>query len=176
MNGKIVGIGIGLLSVVFGIGLWYFTVVAHYEPIDVSQDGLEIEATLFDESRDALLVTELEGIDGNTSPLKFRACFTTAASIATLTETYRDYPGAEPLVAPGWFDCFDAKTIDQDIKSGAAFAFMGHENFTYGIDRVLAIYPDGRGYTWNQTNRCGDAVFNGDPAPEGCPPAPEGTQ
>jgi hypothetical protein len=43
----------------------------------------------------------------------------------------------------------------------------------YGIDRVLAIYPDGRAFAWHQINACGKFVFDGDPPPEGCPPVPE---
>ncbi len=50
---------------------------------------------------------------------------------------------------------------------------MGVENVQYGIDRVVAILPDGRGFVWHQINRCGEVVFRGDAAPEGCPPPPE---
>ncbi|MGR3625750.1 MAG: DUF6446 family protein, partial [Limimaricola sp.] len=28
---------------------------------------------------------------------------------------------------------------------------------------------------WNQINVCGEVVFDGDPAPAGCPTPPEGT-
>ena len=41
------------------------------------------------------------------------------------------------------------------------------------IDRIVAVFPDGRGYAWHQINACGEVVFDGDPAPEGCPPVPE---
>ena len=53
-------------------------------------------------------------------------------------------------------------------------AFLGEENITYGIDRVIAVMPDGRGFGWNQINACGEVVFDGDAAPEGCPTPPEG--
>jgi len=42
------------------------------------------------------------------------------------------------------------------------------------VDRVLAIYPDGRGYAWHQINRCGKIVFDGQPAPADCPSPPQG--
>ena len=50
---------------------------------------------------------------------------------------------------------------------------MGVENIQYGIDRVVAVYPDGRGYAWHQINACGEVVFNREPVPEGCPEPPE---
>jgi hypothetical protein len=78
-----------------------------------------------------------------------------------------------PLVAPGWFDCFDAAAIGADLAAGRAAAVLGEANVTYGIDRVLALYPDGRGYAWHQINACGEVVFDGDPPPPGCPPVPE---
>ena len=53
---------------------------------------------------------------------------------------------------------------------------MGVENISYGIDQVVAVFPDGRGYVWHQINPCGSVVFNGDPAPAGCPPVPENLQ
>jgi hypothetical protein len=89
-----------------------------------------------------------------------------------MTETFAPYETPTPLTAPSWFDCFDAKTLEADIESGAAMAFMGTENIAYGIDRVLAVYGDGRAYAWHQINVCGSTVFDGEPAPEGCPPAP----
>ena len=48
------------------------------------------------------------------------------------------------------------------------------KRISYGIDRIVAIYPDGRGYAWHQINACGEVVFDGQPAPENCPPKPEG--
>jgi hypothetical protein len=116
---------------------------------------------------------EFRGIDADSSPIRFRACFT-----AELPEglTPAPYAGAEPLNAPGWFDCFDAAAIGADLASGAATAYLGEENVLYGIDRVLAVYPDGRAFAWHQINRCGEEVFDGRPAPEGCPNPPRGTE
>ena len=52
-------------------------------------------------------------------------------------------------------------------------AWLGTADITYGIDRVIALDADGRGYVWHQINPCGEVVFDGKPAPEGCPPKPE---
>ena len=69
-----------------------------------------------------------------------------------LTETFVPYEEATPLTAPGWFDCFDAVQIGADIEQGNALAFLGERNIKDGVDRVVAIYPDGRGFAWHQLN------------------------
>jgi hypothetical protein len=74
------------------------------------------------------------------------------------------------LTAPGWFGCFDAEAIGEALKEGRAVAYLGEENIHYGIDRVVAVMDDGRAFAWHQINACGAVVFNGEPAPEGCPP------
>ena len=91
-----------------------------------------------------------------------------------LTETYIIRDDAEPLVAPSWFDCFDAVQLGADIENGEAIAFLGVANIQYGIDRLVAVYPDGRAFAWHQINECGEVVFDGNPTPEDCPPTPEG--
>ncbi|WP_460274626.1 DUF6446 family protein [Celeribacter sp. ULVN23_4] len=174
MNGKLIAGFIVVLAIVFGAGLYYTQVHAYYERLDASAPVAEIHATTFAGISEDLLAEKFEGIDADTSPIKFRACFMTPLSVAMMTETFQPYVRPEPLVAPHWFSCFDAKRIGADIESGRAVAFLGQENIEYGIDRVVAVYPDGRGYAWNQINRCGEAVFDGEPAPAGCPPAPEG--
>lgn len=87
---------------------------------------------------------------------------------------YTPYPDAEPLVAPDWFDCFDAGAVGAALQDGTATAWLSVPEVHYGIDRVVAILPDGRGVAWHQINRCGEVVFDGNPAPEGCAEPPEG--
>ena len=174
MNGKFVAGGIVLTAIVFGAGLYYSQIYAYYKPIDANAPAATVRLTTFDGGAADILAEDFNGIDADTSPIKFRACFTTPLSLPMMTETFKPYTDAAPLVAQKWFDCFDAARIGADIESGAAVAFLGEENAPYGIDRVVAIYPDGRGYAWNQINHCGAAVFDGDPAPADCPAAPEG--
>ena len=95
------------------------------------------------------------------------------ASAMTAQETYMAMFEADPLVAPGWFECFDAERIAQDLGAGRARAILAEFNEPYGFDRIVASYPDGRAYQWRQINRCGKAAFDGDPLPEGCPPRDE---
>jgi len=44
------------------------------------------------------------------------------------------------------------------------------------VDRLVAVMPDGSAVSWHQINACGEVVFDGEAAPEGCPPVPERLQ
>jgi len=173
MNGKIIAIGLVLFAAIFGGALWYFQTRAYYAPIDPGSAAAAIVLTRFDGAAEPLQTDGFEGVDADTSPLRFRDCFTTPMSLATLTETAQPYERATPLVAPGWFGCFDAEAIGAALDAGTALAFLGRSNTPYGIDRVVAVADDGRGWSWPQINACGTAAFAGDPVPDGCPPPPE---
>jgi len=148
-----------------GAGMWYLQVYGYYDTLP-AQGSIALTHAGEDTPRD-VAVTAFEGIDAISSPIRFRACFT----LADMAE-FAPYDGATPLNAPGWFDCFDAGAIATALDAGAAQAVTAHANITYGIDRVAAIFPDGRAYAWHQINPCGTAHFDGDPVPPGCPPPP----
>ena len=160
-----------LIGAAAGGLMYYQQVYAYYEEVAFTPDAVVL-TSLTSGQPEPLLVEDFAAIDAISSPLRYRACFTTPISLATLTETYVIVDDAEPRVAPGWFDCFDAEQIGADIRTEAV-VFMGIENVQYGIDRVVAVYPDGRGYAWHQINACGEVVFNREPVPEGCPTPPE---
>jgi hypothetical protein len=174
MNGRIIAIFLVAAGLVAGGAMYWLQVYAYYHEVRLATDGgtVKLRATRADGTQADLQVSDFHGIDADSSPIRFRACF-----ITTATQTgFALYPNARPLVAPGWFDCFDAATIGGDLQSGRAVAVLGEENVTYGIDRVIALYPDGRAFAWHQINACGEVVFDGDPPPEGCPPVPERLQ
>ncbi len=173
MIAKVIIVGMLVFGVAAGIAMYYLQVYAYYNEVSAADVG-NVQLNLLGTGQpESILFENFKGIDSESSPIRFRACFDTPASQAMLTETYETYPAAEPLNAPGWFDCFNSKEITDALETGEAIAFMGVENIHYGIDRVVAILPDGRGFMWHQINACGAVVFQGDPAPEGCPPAPE---
>lgn len=174
MQAKYVIIGMLAVTAVGAAGLYYSAEYAYYEEVRAdSPEGTVRLTSLATGAPEAVPTDGFEGIDADSSPLRFRACFTLPTSIATLTETYKVYDDPVPLVAPNHFSCFDARKIGRALEAGEAFAFLGQANITYGVDRVIAVYPDGRAYAWNQMNICGETVFDGKPAPEGCPPMPE---
>lgn len=176
MIGRLVIIGLAVTALIAGIAMYYLQVYAFYTEVAAEDVGNVQLTSLHTGMPEEILFENFNAIDSDSSPIRFRACFETPLSQAMLTETYALYPGAEPLNAPGWFDCFDAAALGAALDSGEALAFMGVENIRYGIDRVVAILPDGRGFVWHQINRCGEVVFDGDPPPEDCPPLPEGTE
>lgn len=128
---------------------------------------------VWDNLPEVILAEAFEGIDAQTSPLKFKACFRAGNSIPMMTETYVVYETPTPLKAPVWFRCYKHKSLSEDLESGEAIAFLGEANITYGIDRVVAIYGDGRGFAWHQINECGEAAFAGTDMPADCPQKPE---
>lgn len=175
MTGKVVGVLMVMIAVVFGAFVYWSQEYAYYQPVSF-QPGAEIVLTPIESDvPEAILAENVEGIDADSSPLRFRACFHTPLTQGMLTETYRAYETAVPLNGPEWFDCFDAGAIGEALDKGEALAFLGQSNITYGIDRVVAVLPDGRAFAWNQINACGEQVFNGGAAPEGCPPVPPNT-
>ncbi len=163
-----------LIGAAAGGALYYQQVYAYYEEVAFSTDAIQLTSVSTGQA-ESIVVDNFNAIDANSSPLRYRACFETTASQAMLTETYVIVDDAEPRVAPGWFDCFDATQIGADL-SDDAIAFMGIENVEYGIDRIVAIYSDGRGFAWHQINACGEIVFDGARAPDDCPPIPERTE
>ena len=171
MSGKAIGIFLVVLGVIAGAAMYWLQVYAFYDEVRLASDGgdVVIRATRADGTVLDIDVSDFQGIDADSSPIRFRACFMTTAEPAGLAL----YPDPTPLVAPGWFDCFDAAAIGADLEAGRATAILGEANLSYGIDRVLVLYPDGRGFAWNQINACGEVVFDGDPPPPGCPPVPE---
>lgn len=164
--------GIVVIALIAGIALYYLQVHAFYDDVSDQIETVELTSIATGEP-EGILFDNITAIDSDSSPIRFRSCFETDLSLALLTETYEIYEGAEPRVAPGWLECFDAAQIGADLIEGEAIAFMGRENVTYGIDRVIAVYPDGRGFAWNQINFCGEVVFDGDPVPDNCPTPPE---
>ena len=165
MSGKVIGIFLLVVAVIGGAAMYWLQVHAFYERVD----DVALTITEGGEAR-PLAATGVQAIDATSSPIRFRACFDVDGAVAA-----DPYPDATPLNAPGWFDCFDAEAIGDALASGTAQAYLGQFNVVYGIDRVIAVLPDGRAYAWHQINVCGEEVFDGRPAPEGCPPPPGDT-
>ncbi|MFP1643226.1 DUF6446 family protein [Pontitalea aquivivens] len=153
MNGKIVGGAIVFSAVVAGAAVYYLQVYGFYEPVPASAPAAEIRLTSVVTGQPEPILTEgFEGIDADSSPLRFRGCFTTPLSLAMLSETFTVYDDATPLHGPNWFSCFDAARIGADLETGAAVAFLSEHEIRPGVDRVVAVYPDGRAFAWHQLN------------------------
>lgn len=150
MNGKYVGGFIVIVAAIAGAAIYYLQEYAYYTKA-VFQTGREIELTLIESGQpEPILAENIEGIDADSSPLRFRACFHTPMSQAMLSETYQAYQGASPLNAPSWFGCFDAAKIGEALEKGEALAFLSQANIAPEIDRVVAVFPDGTAFAWHQ--------------------------
>lgn len=159
-------------ALVAGAAIYYLQIYGFYDEVPAN-GSTDVEMTsLVSEAPEPILYDSFRAIDADSSPIRYRACFTTTLSQALLTETYMPYEGAEPRNAPGWFDCFDAADIGAEIEAGTALVFLGERNITYGIDRVVAVTADGRGYVWHEINKCGEKAYDGSPKDPTCPPVP----
>ncbi|PVA10064.1 histidine kinase [Pelagivirga sediminicola] len=172
--GKILTIILAVCAIGGGILMYYQQVYAYYYEVEPNGTSDVQMTSLSSGAPEAVEYDAFEAIDADSSPIRYRACFTTRLSLESASDAYVADQTGVPLTAPGWFECFDAKQIGAEIEEGRARAYLGTENIRYGIDRVVAIHEDGRGWVWDQINRCGEIVFDGQPAPDDCPPAPEG--
>lgn len=160
-----------LSALIAGGALYYLQVYGFYEEVTLADvtmvplstpDGPLLEG-------ESIVFHGFEAIDAESSPIRYRACFETSHSLAFLTETYRLVEDATPRNAPGWFDCFDAEAIAGELKAGTALAFLGSKNVAFGVDRIVAITEDGRGYVWHELNDCGEKAYDGTIVGEACP-------
>lgn len=176
MSGKILGIGLLLIGLFGGAALYYLQIYGFYTEIP---DGPEANVQLVSVVSDApepITYSDFKAIDAESSPIRFRACFQTDMSLPLLTETFVLSEVTTPRNAPDWFDCFDAEAIGAEIETGTALAFLGQKNVHYGVDRIVAITEDGRGYIWHELNECGEKAYDGTVVGEECPPLPTAQQ
>ena len=142
MTGRAVMIGFLAFTAVFAVALWWFQTRAFYER--TQQQTVAVAGETY-------AVSDWQGIDATSSPLKLRACFRLAPeAVAEIAGELPPYDGATPLVAPAWFDCFDAGALTRALAEGRATAWIAAAEDRPGADRVLAAYPDGRAYLWRQ--------------------------
>jgi len=154
MRGRTLMIGLLVVTAVFAVALWWFQTRAYYERSE-GAEAIEVAGL-------AIPVEGYSQIDAKTSPLKLRACFRlkdpadlarAADAAAPLTEEARAAGVTlEPLLAPGWFDCFDAETLAGLSQIDGARMLVAARNAPQGVDRVVLLLPDGRGWLWRQLN------------------------
>jgi hypothetical protein len=147
-SGRWLVVALLAITAVFGAAFWWFQTRAYYAPVDAADlSAMDETGASF-----ALAPAIFEGIDASTSPLRYRACFTLDAEGIAAAGQGAPYADPTPLTAPGWFDCFDAPAIADALASGQARAILGHREIHRGVDRVVVLFPDGRGYAWQQLN------------------------
>lgn len=168
MKGKIVGSVILISALIAGGALYYLQVYGFYRDATSALPEVRLVSQASDQPA-TIDAQRIQAIDADSSPIRFRACFETSASPAELRETHVVLARATPRNAPGWFDCFDATAIADDLASGRAVPFLGQKNVNFGVDRIVAISNDGRGYIWHELNDCGEKSYDGTIVGEECP-------
>ena len=128
---------------IFTLFLFYFQNFAFYERLE-AKNRLLIEEKMVE-------VINYNGIDASSSGLKLRECFTVTDESLDIKEL-TIYRKPTPLNAPFWFKCFNAETITKDLNINKAVAFLSKKEEFDGIDKVIALYPDGTGFQWRQLN------------------------
>ncbi|AXC48368.1 histidine kinase [Paracoccus suum] len=150
MNGKWPALALVAAGLAAGAGVWYMQVWGFYETLPQDRVAPQITATLADGTLRVLPVASAEGIDANSSPVRWRACFTLSqpAPVADMVP----FAAPTPLNGPSWFDCYDSGAVTAALASGEAKAYLGAAEVRPDVDRVLAIWPDGHGVAWHQFN------------------------
>ena len=143
MNGRPLILVFSAFILIFTLFLFYFQNFAFYERLEV-KNSLLFEEKMFD-------VTNYYGIDASSSGLKLRECFTVSDKSFDINDL-TIYQKPTPLNAPFWFECFNAEAITKDLDSNKAVAFLSKKEEFDGIDKVIALYPDGTGFQWRQLN------------------------
>lgn len=151
MNGKLVGAFILGIALAFGAAIYWLQVYAYYTAVPASAEAAQIRlVSVVSGQPEDIAISGFDGIDADSSPLRFRACFNVDNSLAMLTETYQLADTAVPLNGPGWFSCYNAAEIGKDLEKGEALAFVSDPQIAPGIRRVVAIYDDGRAFAWHE--------------------------
>ena len=153
-------------AVIAGASMYYLQVYGLYDEVKTSDVQL---VSVVDYLPESISFDNFQAIDSQSSPIRYRACFTTDLSISLLSETYVGLEKASPRNAPKWFDCFNAAAIGAELAAGTAVPFLGQKNVHFGVDRIVAITDDGRGYIWHDLNDCGDKAYDGTIVGEECP-------
>lgn len=148
-QGKIAVSFMLLSAVLTALAVYYLQVYGYYEEIDELAGAESLQLATREGGTRPMPIADFRGIDADSSPLRYRACFT--LDPAALDDA-QPYPDPTPLIGPNWFQCYSAKGVGRDLESGAARAFLSEGNIRPGVDRVIAVYPDGRAFAWHQLN------------------------
>ena len=84
MTGKIMVISILLTSFIAGATMYYLQVYGFYQRVNVEQSkGISL-VNLSTQEPEKIQVVNFQGIDANSSPIRFRACFEVSDTICLL--------------------------------------------------------------------------------------------
>ena len=171
--GKFLALILIVSGLAAGGAMYYLQVYGFYDEVAL-QPGRDVMLVPLDGGEaQPIAYADFEAIDADSSPIRYRACFTTKMTPHALAQVFTLTDKTEPRNAPEWFACFDAAAIGAALQEGTATAFIGAKNIEFGVDRIVAITEDGRGYVWHDLNNCGQKAYDGTVIGEECPPRPQ---
>lgn len=154
MSGRVVALGIVITAIFAGVLMYWLETYYFYDEVE-GLEAVEIAGESYP-------VSGYQGLDSTSSPLKLRGCFQLtepgafdAALVAgePLNAAFLEAGNKVlPLSTPGWFDCYDPAAIDAALRDGEARVIVAERNEFKGIDRIVVLWPDGRGVMWRQLN------------------------
>ena len=172
MIGKLIAAVIVIVAVIAGGSLYYLQVYAYYDKVPATGAQDVVMIAQGSDTPEPVPHSAFQAIDSESSPIRYRACFTTSLTQDLARARYVAAPNITPRNAPGWFDCFDAAAIGAELLAGTAVSYLGEKNIAYGVDRIVVITDDGRGFVWHELNDCGEKAYDGTVVGEECPPRP----
>jgi Family of unknown function (DUF6446) len=156
-----------------GAGMYYLQVYGYYGEVALTPGEDVVLLPLGGETPKPIAYADFQAIDADSSPIRYRACFTTKLRPQELAQLFQVSEQKEPRNAPGWFDCFDAQALGEALHEGRAVAFVSVKNIFYGVDRIVAVTDQGQGFAWHELNACGEKAYDGTVVGETCPPRPQ---
>jgi hypothetical protein len=146
VNGKVVAGFIVIAAVLAGAGVWYTQEYAYFYDVEAEAIGMTTIAGVVE----PVAVRDFQGVDADSSPLRYRACFSIDISLAALSEEFEIAPHAEPRNGPRSFTCYDAAAGGALLENGEAVAFVAQHDIHPGFDRIVAVTRDGTAFAWHQ--------------------------
>ncbi len=167
--GKLLAVFLGLSAVIAGGAMYYLQIYGYYDDVVARPEQDVVLMPLAGDDPQPIAYGDFQAIDSDSSPIRYRACFSTRLTPNEVAQVFALADKQEPRNAPDWFDCFDADAIGAALESGEAMAFLSIKNIHFGVDRIVAITNDGRGFAWHELNNCGEKAYDGTIVGEECP-------
>ena len=173
MLGKFLAIVLVVSGLAAGGAMYYLQVYGYYDEVVLTPGEDVVLLPLGEETPRPIAYGDFQAIDAGSSPIRYRACFTTALTPQELAQLFQVSEQKHPRNAPGWFNCFDAEALGAALDAGTATAFVSVKNISYGVDRIVAVTDQGLGFAWHELNACGEKAYDGTVVGETCPPRPQ---
>ncbi|KPD13116.1 DUF6446 family protein [Phaeobacter sp. 11ANDIMAR09] len=171
--GKFLSIILIASGLAAGAAMYYLQVYGYYDEVTANPGQDVVLLPLDQDTPRPIAYDNFQAIDAGSSPIRYRACFTTSVTRQELAQVFQLSDQHEPRNAPKWFDCFDAEALGGALKEDRATAFVAVKNIFYGVDRIVAVTDQGLGYAWHELNACGQKAYDGTVVGEACPPRPQ---